>query len=78
MAVAHVLAQRVPFNPVLITSDPTQLAWIGAYYVIYAVPFFAGGLFIGAAFIALASQIHKLYFWNMVGSGLWEGFSSWD
>jgi len=70
MAVAHVLAQRIPFNPVLITSDPTQLAWIGAYYVIYSVPFFAGGLFIGAAFIALASQIYKLYFWNMIGSGL--------
>jgi spermidine synthase len=70
MAVAHVLAQHVPFNPVLITSDPAQLAWIGAYYVIYSVPFLAGGLFIGAAFTALASQTHKLYFWNMLGSGL--------
>jgi Spermine/spermidine synthase domain len=70
MAVAHVLAQLVPFNPVLIASDPAQLAWIGAYYAIYSVPFFAGGLFIGVAFTALASQTHKLYFWNMLGSGL--------
>ncbi len=70
MAVSHVLAQRIPFNPVLITSDPTQLAWIGAYYVIYAVPFFAGGVFIGTAFAALSSQTHRLYFWNMLGSGL--------
>jgi spermidine synthase len=70
MAVAHVLAQRVPFNPVLITSDPMQLWWIGAYYLIYCVPFLAGGLFIGAAFVSLASRTHRLYFWNMLGSGL--------
>lgn len=70
MAIAHVLAQRIPFNPVLIASDPIQLAWIGAFYLVYSVPFFAGGLFIGAAFTALASQVHRLYFWNMVGSGL--------
>lgn len=70
MAVAHVLAQRVPFNPVLIATDPLQLAWIGAYYAIYAVPFFAGGLFIGAAFSVLSSQMYRLYFWNMLGSGL--------
>ncbi|MGA2615835.1 MAG: hypothetical protein ABSG38_20540 [Spirochaetia bacterium] len=70
MAVAHVLAQRVPFNPVLITSEPSQLAWIGAYYVVYSIPFFAGGLFIGASFTSLASQTHRLYFWNMLGSGL--------
>ncbi|HVP18288.1 MAG TPA: hypothetical protein VMU36_04775 [Spirochaetia bacterium] len=70
MAVAHVLAQRVPFNPVLIASDPAQLAWIGAYYAIYAMPFFAGGLFIGTAFAVLSSQTYRLYFWNMLGSGL--------
>ena len=70
MAVAHVLAQRVPFNPVLIASDHAQLAWIGAYYVIYSVPFFAGGLYIGAAFTSLATQTYRLYFWNMLGSGL--------
>jgi SAM-dependent methyltransferase len=55
---------------VLIASDPGQLWWIGAYYLIYCIPFFAGGLFIGAAFVSLASQTHRLYFWNMLGSGL--------
>ena len=70
MAAAHVLAQRIPFNPVLIASDPAQLGWIGCYYVVYSIPFFVGGLFIGATFTVLASQTHKLYFWNMLGSGL--------
>jgi len=69
MAVAHTVAQHVPFNPVLIVSDPAQLWWIGAYYVIYGIPFFAGGLFIGVCFTAFSSRMHQLYFWNMVGSG---------
>jgi hypothetical protein len=70
MAAAHVLSQQVPFNPVLITTDPSQLWWIAAYYVLYGIPFFAGGVFIGAIFMTLASRMHQLYFWNMLGSGL--------
>ncbi|HVO38061.1 MAG TPA: hypothetical protein VMV03_03435, partial [Spirochaetia bacterium] len=70
MAAAHTVAQHVPFNPVLIVSDPAQLWWIGVYYVVYGVPFFAGGLFIGICFTAFSSRMHGLYFWNMLGSGL--------
>jgi spermidine synthase len=70
MAVAHSLAQQVPFNPVLIATDPSQLWWIALYYVLYGIPFFAGGLFIGVMFTTLAGRMHQLYFWNMLGSGL--------
>ncbi len=70
MALSQILGQQVPFNPVLIVSDSTQLWWIGAYYVIYAIPFFFGALFIGVIFMALSSRIHQLYFWNMLGSGV--------
>jgi hypothetical protein len=70
MALAHTLAQQIPFNPVLIATDPTQLWWIGAFYVLYGLPFFVGGLFIGSIFTVLASRMHALYFWNMLGSGL--------
>jgi SAM-dependent methyltransferase len=70
MAGAHVVAQLVPFNPVMIASDWTQLGWIGVYYLIYSVPFFIGAVFIGATFIGLQDRIHRLYFWNMFGSGL--------
>ncbi|MEI6876597.1 MAG: hypothetical protein WCL50_15875, partial [Spirochaetota bacterium] len=70
MAAAHCLAQLVPFNPVLITTDPLQFWWIAAYYGLYSIPFLVGSLFIGVSFIAFRSRIHGLYFWNMVGSGL--------
>jgi hypothetical protein len=70
VAAAHTLAQRVPFNPVLIASDPAQLWWVGLYYALYAVPFFCAGLFIGTVFTVFSSRMHALYFWNMLGSGL--------
>jgi hypothetical protein len=70
LAIAHTLAQRVPFNPVLIATDAGQLWWIGLYYLLYGIPFFVGGIFIGTMFAALSGRMHSLYFWNMIGSGL--------
>jgi hypothetical protein len=70
VALAHTLSQRVPFNPVLIASDPSQLWWIAAYYVLYGLPFFFAGVFIGTMFTLFASRAHGIYFWNMLGSGL--------
>ena len=67
---AFIAAQQVPFNPILIGVDPIQFAWVGLYYVIYAVPFFIGAVFIGAIFVDLQQQVHQVYFWNMLGSGI--------
>ena len=70
MALSHVAAQHVPFNPVMISVDWTQIVWIGVYYIIYAVPFFVSAVFIGVFFIGFQEYIYKIYFWNMLGSGL--------
>ncbi|MDR1637998.1 MAG: hypothetical protein LBR93_11765 [Treponema sp.] len=70
MAGAVAVAQLVPFNPVFLASDSRQLWFIGAYYIIYGLPFFVIAAFTGVAFIALRNEIQKIYFWNMVGSGL--------
>ncbi len=70
MAGSHILGQWVPFNPIFLGSQSKQILWIGVYYINYGVPFFFGSLFIGSAFIALDTKIHKLYFWNMFGSGV--------
>jgi hypothetical protein len=70
LALAHVLGQRIPFNPIFIGTDATQLLWIGLYYVAYGVPFFFGAFFIGIAFFAHEGKVHRLYFWNMLGSSV--------
>ncbi len=70
MALAHVATQYVPFNPIMISTDWTQIIWISLYYIIYAIPFFIGAVFIGSIFVGFQENIHKVYFWNMVGSGI--------
>jgi spermidine synthase len=70
MALSYILAQQVPFNPVLLVSNWTQIFWIAVYYILYALPFFVGAMFIGIAFTVLAEGVHSLYFWNMAGSGI--------
>jgi SAM-dependent methyltransferase len=69
ISLASIAAQMVPFNPVFLASDSRQLWFIGAYYIIYGVPFFIIAAFTGVSFVALRSRIQKVYFWNMIGSG---------
>jgi hypothetical protein len=70
IALSHMLAQLVPFNPIHIGSNSIELLYIGLYYILYGIPFFFGAMFIGISFISLDKSIYKLYFWNMLGSGL--------
>ena len=70
MAVSVILAQLVPFNPIFIASDSRQIWFIGAYYIIYGLPFFIIASFVGITFIHLRDKIMGVYFWNMVGSGI--------
>ena len=71
IALAHAHCAAGPVQPGARSPPiPTQAWWIGAFYVIYGLPFFVGGLFIGTMFTILSSRMHALYFWNMLGSGL--------
>jgi spermidine synthase len=70
MSGAVILAQKIPFNPIFLASDSRQLWFIGAYYIIYGLPFFIIAAFVGIAFITLSDKIQRVYFWNMIGSGV--------
>jgi len=70
MAGSVIVAQKVPFNPIFLASDSRQLWFIGAYYIIYGLPFFIIAAFVGISFITLSDRIQGVYFWNMIGSGV--------
>jgi hypothetical protein len=70
MVLAYIAAQLIPFKPIMIASDATQIFWIAMFYLIYSIPFFIGAVFINIAFVVMGSRIHTLYFWNMTGSGI--------
>jgi len=70
MSGAVIIAQKIPFNPIFLASDSRQLWFIGAYYIIYGLPFFIIAAFVGISFITLSDKIQRVYFWNMIGSGV--------
>jgi SAM-dependent methyltransferase len=63
------LTQHIPFEPFLIIWDRRQLLYLGCFYLVLFVPFFAAGTAIGLALITESEKCPRLYAFNMVGSG---------
>ncbi|MFQ5817277.1 MAG: SAM-dependent methyltransferase [Terriglobia bacterium] len=64
------LAQRIPFDPFLIVWDTRQYLYLGGYYLVLFVPFFCAASAIGLALVYWARMATRVYFVNLVGSGL--------
>lgn len=62
-------AVRLPFNPLAIVWDPSQLVWLGASYALLVLPFFFGGSAIGLAFARAPDRIGQTYAFDLVGAG---------
>lgn len=66
--VAFALMQKIPFDPFLIVWDRRQLLYLGCYYLIMFVPFFAAATVIGLALITKPGESPRLYSYNLIGS----------
>lgn len=62
-------SQAIPLDELQLIWDGRQVFYLLAYYLLFFVPFFFGAGAIAALFTSSGSQVHKLYFFNMVGSG---------
>lgn len=58
------------FDSYLIFADYSQFINLITTYLIFFLPFFFGALSIGLSFIIYIDHIGKLYFFNLIGSGL--------
>jgi len=72
MSVAFRLANHpsVMFDTYLLFNDYTKTFKLAMTYLLFFLPFFLGATTIGIAFTKYTSQIGKLYFANMLGSGI--------
>ena len=68
--VVFYVSQKVPFDELQLIWDRRQIFYLFAYYLLFFVPFFCAGSFVALAFTVCADKAHRLYFYNMVGSGL--------
>ncbi len=70
MVVCNLAAQQVPFNAIFLISDPQQKWRLLANFVLYFLPFLAGALYLGVVFLKAKKSFNRVYFADMVGSGL--------
>ncbi len=67
---SYLLSNHVPFDPARLAWDRLQVLYILIYYLILAIPFFFSGLCVALAVSKAGQMINKLYFANLIGSGL--------
>ena len=63
----------IPFNYVLLSNPDETWHMARNFFLIYVVicaPFFLTGFVLSAVFMHFASQIRKLYFWDLLGAAL--------
>jgi spermidine synthase len=63
------LMQRVPFDPFVLVWEWRQVLYLGCYYLLLFVPFFAGATSVGLALTSESEKGPRLYAYNMAGSG---------
>jgi spermidine synthase len=66
---AFLVAQALPFNALEVVWAPRQLLWLGVLYFVLAVPFTAGAVALGLAFVEPGAAPGRVYLWNLFGSG---------
>jgi len=64
------VSQLVPLDELQLIWDGRQVLYLLAYYLLFFIPFFFGAVAIAVIFTSLGQKAHKLYFFNMAGSGL--------
>ena len=64
------VAQHIPFNAEVILWDELQLGYLGAIFLLLAIPFFFAASAICLAFIQFGQQISRLYAMDLLGAGL--------
>ena len=67
---SYLISDQVPFDSFQIAFDRRQIIYLAIYYLSLAVPFFFTGLGIGVLLAAMPDQAGKIYFANLIGSGL--------
>ncbi|MFW6163955.1 MAG: SAM-dependent methyltransferase, partial [Planctomycetota bacterium] len=70
LPLSFILAQRVPFDAFQLAWDWHQYLYLFEYYLLLVVPFLLGATCIGLALVREAERAHRVYFWNLLGSGL--------
>ncbi len=64
------ICQKIRFDPFFIVWERRQLLYLFEFYLNLFVPFFFASTCIGLTFLRFKENINRVYFYNMIGSGI--------
>lgn len=64
------LSRLIDFNPLMIIWQHSEIVNFAFLVLVLFVPFLLGAICIGMGFVVFPNNIHRIYFSNLVGSGL--------
>ncbi|HYC25127.1 MAG TPA: hypothetical protein VEC58_03725 [Roseiarcus sp.] len=67
---ANLYVQRLGFNAIFLVSDPSQKWKLLQIFLVDLTPFLAGAVFLGCVFLTSNRIFGRVYFADLVGSGL--------
>lgn len=73
MPVCYRLSENIHCMPLVVLWDPQQLGRYAANYLVLALPFIFGGFIIGHNLLRKDLPVARVYFANMLGSGIGIG-----
>jgi hypothetical protein len=69
IAISYLISNRIPFDPVRLSWDRTQICYILLYYITIALPFFFAGLLLATAFSSMSGRAGLIYGADLLGAG---------
>ncbi|MHC4292969.1 MAG: spermine/spermidine synthase domain-containing protein [Planctomycetota bacterium] len=63
-------SQKLGLDELQLIWDKRQLVYLFGYYFLFFIPFLCAGSLIGLTFTVYGQKVHRLYFWNMIGSAV--------
>jgi hypothetical protein len=73
----YLAINNVPFDPVRLSWDKSQLFYISLYYLFLSLPFFFSGLVVSTAFSTLGRPPALIYGADLMGAGAGSLFTLW-
>lgn len=64
------MINKIPFDPFSLLFEKIQILYLPLYYILITLPFFFAGLIISYLLAKFKNEIHKLYFFDLLGAGI--------
>jgi hypothetical protein len=66
---SYIISNFIPFDPVKLSWEKTQIFYVALYCLILSIPFFFSGILIATAFSVFSKKAEFIYSFDLIGAG---------